>query len=149
MAEWSEIGSALQSSAKDRTSWRIEAASWLLAESGAGVSHWPELLDKAGLVEWNGQDAEGYDLAFVDWEGLARRLAQPPEKLANLYGTNAEWAMLRFACSLVTGKGGDWGADLTSLDHFNQRIILGALAWAAGGISAAYPYMDLDEPAAS
>lgn len=146
MAEWSPIGNVLQSSSKDRTSWRIEAASWLLAESGAGISHWPELLDEAGLVEWDGQDAEGYDLGFVKWEELARRLAQPTERITNLHGTNAEWGMLRFACSLVTGEGGDWGAALTSLDHSNQRIILGAIAWAAGGITAAYPYMDLPAP---
>lgn len=141
MTEWSPIGGALVSSAKGR-SWREEAACWLLAESGAGISHWPERLQDAGLLGWKNQEDEDWDLVFVHWSALAEKLAHDDQDPADgLYGTGAEWCVLRFACSLMTGKGGDWGTDLPRLDSSNQRLLLGALAWAAGGESAAYPYM--------
>ncbi|MEU9925111.1 hypothetical protein AB0H51_28150 [Streptomyces griseoluteus] len=131
------------SSAEGR-SWREEAACWLLAESGAGRSHWPDKLQTAGLIDWEDQPEADWDFAFVRWPALAQALAtDDPE--GGLYGTGAEQCMLRFACALMTGNGGDWGTDLPRLDHANQRIILGALAWAAGGQSAAYPYMDVQE----
>lgn len=70
MAEWSPIGGTLVSSAKGR-SWREEAACWLLAESGPGSSHWPDRLQEAGLLTWEDQENEDWDLAFVRWEALA------------------------------------------------------------------------------
>ncbi|MEU9405726.1 hypothetical protein AB0E08_08465 [Streptomyces sp. NPDC048281] len=141
MAEWSPIGGTLVSSAKGR-SWREEAACWLLAESGPGSSHWPDRLQDAGLIIWEDQPDEDWDLAFVRWEALAVDLKQKDHDPADgLYGTDPEWVMLRFACALMTGKGGDWATDLPRVDHANRRILLGALAWAAGGEKAAYPYM--------
>lgn len=146
MAEWTPIGGTLVSSAKGR-SWREEAACWLLAESGAGESHWPDRLQEAGLLSWETQESEDWDLAFVRWSALAQTLVLKDHDPADgLYGTGAEWCVLRFACSLMTGKGGDWGTDLPRLDGSNQRIVLGALAWAAGGEKAAYPYMLPEQP---
>ncbi|MEU5181108.1 hypothetical protein AB0G49_13760 [Streptomyces longwoodensis] len=145
MTAWTPIAGTLTSSAEGR-SLREQAACWLLAESGAGSSHWPDRLQDAGLIDWEDQPDQDWDLAFVRWDALARVLAtdeHDPED--GLVGTGAEWCMLRFACALMTGKGGDWGTDLQRLDHANRRIILGALAWAAGGQDAAYPYMDLEE----
>ncbi|NML55127.1 hypothetical protein HHL19_35640 [Streptomyces sp. R302] len=141
MAEWTPIGGTLVSSAKGR-SWREEAACWLLAESGSGESHWPDRLQEAGLLSWETQESEDWDLVFVRWSALAQTLARKDHDPADgLYGTGAEWCVLRFACSLMTGKGGNWGTDLPRLDGSNQRIVLGALAWAAGGEAAAHPYM--------
>ncbi|MFD8335600.1 hypothetical protein ACFV42_23515 [Streptomyces solisilvae] len=141
MAEWTPIGGTLVSSAKGR-SWREQAACWLLAESGAGRSHWPDRLQEAGLLAWEDQEDEDWDLVFVRWTELAHELAHDDHDLAEgLYGTGAELCMLRFACALVTGQGGDWGVDLPRLDPTNRRIVVGALVWAAGGESAAYPYM--------
>ncbi|MGW0647327.1 hypothetical protein ACWD4T_00740 [Streptomyces umbrinus] len=146
MAEWTPIGRTLVSSAKGR-SWREEAACWLLAESGAGESHWPDRLQEAGLLAWETQKSEDWDLASVRWSALAQTLAFMDHDPADgLYGTYAEWCVLRFACSLMTGKGGDWGTDLPRLDRSNQRIVLGALAWAAGGEEAAYPYLLPKQP---
>ncbi|MGW0337068.1 hypothetical protein ACWD0J_35465 [Streptomyces sp. NPDC003011] len=141
MTEWSPIGGTLVSSAAGR-SWREEAACWLLAESGPGSSHWPDRLQDAGLLSWEDQETEDWDLAFVRWAALAEVLGyKDHDPVDGLHGTDNEWAMLRFACALMTGKGGDWAADLPGLDHANRRILLGALAWAAGGEKAAYPYM--------
>ena len=141
MAEWSPIGGTLVNSAKGRSQ-REEAACWLLAESGPGSSHWPERLQDAGLLAWEDQENEDWDLVFVRWAALAVVLAyQDHDPADGLYGTDSEWVMLRFACALMTGKGGDWAADLPGLDHTNRRIVLGALAWAAGGQEAAYSYM--------
>jgi hypothetical protein len=145
VTEWTPIGATLVSSAESRT-WREQAACWLLAESGAGRSHWPDRLQEAGLIDWEDQPEADWDFAFVRWPALTQVLAtddHDPED--GLNGTGAEWCMLRFACALMTGKGGDWGTDLQRLDHANQRIIHGAIAWAAGGQTAAYPYMDVQE----
>lgn len=147
MTEWTPVAATLFSSAEGR-SWRTEAACWLLAESGAGRSHWPDRLQAAGLIMWEDQPDEDWDLAFVRWKSLALEAARDdhdPED--GLYGTGAEWCVLRFASSLMTGNGGDWGGDLPRLDTTNQRLLLGALAWAAGGRAAAAPYMSDEEPA--
>ena len=141
MTEWTPIGGTLVSSAKGR-SWREQAACWLLAESGAGKSHWPDRLQEAGLLTWEDQEDEEWDLVFVHWPALAEKLAHDDHDPDDgLYGSGAQWCVLRFACSLMTGQGGDWGTDLPRLDSSNQRLLLGAIAWAAGGESAAYPYM--------
>lgn len=141
MAEWTAIGGTLFSSAKGR-SWREEAACWVLAESGAGRSCWPDRLQEAGLLAWETQEDEDWDRVFVRWSALAHTLAFTEHDAADgLHGTGAEWCVLRFACSLMTGEGGDWGADLSRLDHSNRQILLGALTWAAGGEKAAHPYI--------
>jgi hypothetical protein len=138
-AEWTPFGGTLVSSAKGRT-WREEAACWLLAESGAGESHWPDRLQEAGLLSWEDQESDDWDLVFARWPALAEILAFKEHDPADgLCGTDAEWCLLRFACSLTTGKGGDWGTDLPRLDRSNQRILLGALAFTAGGEKAVYP----------
>lgn len=147
MAEWTTTGAALVAGADDRTSWRIEAASWLLAEHGYPRSHWPEQLDAAGLVEWfdetNGEDVPAGTpgaVAFVRWLDLAEALGKEPLG-AKLMGTGSEMGMLRFAVGLVNGRGGNWGAHISSLDSDNQRIVLGAMAWAMGGRAAAHVYL--------
>lgn len=145
MTEWTPIAATLLSSAEGRSR-REEAACWLLAESGAGRSHWPDRLQDADLIAWEDQPDEDWDLATIRWEALAEYLKYNQDPADGLYGTGAEWCVLRFACSLMTGRGGDWGTDLPRLDSSNQRLLLGALAWAAGGKQAAYPYMPLDDP---
>lgn len=145
MTEWTPIAATLVSSAEGE-SWREEAACWLLAESGPSVSHWPDRLQQAGLIAWEDQEDADWDLARIRWGALADELDDGFPK--QLHGTGAEVCVLRFACSLVTGRGGEWGNDLPRLDHINRRLVLGAIAWACGGESAAAPYIldPLGEP---
>lgn len=146
--EWSPIANYLVASSLGR-SWREEAATWLLAEFGFGRSHWPEQLDQAGLLDWEeaGDNApeDEFDMARVRWAALADALTSGNEAASSMQGSRSEWAVLRFACALMTGQAGDWGSDLTLLDKHNQRLAVAALAWAAGGKRAAYPL--LPEPA--
>jgi len=141
MTAWTETAQTLLDTARREGILRKEAACWLLAECGAGRSKWPDALQEAGYITWTHQEEEDWDLADVQWERLAGDLARSDP----LYGTGAELCVLRFACSLVTGTGGPWGDDLPRLDHTNRRLVLGAIAWASGGASAASGYI-LDEP---
>lgn len=146
MTRWTAIGATLLKSAEYRSQ-REQAACWLLAESGAFESHWPDRLERAGLLAWEVQDDKGWDLVYVRWVALEEQLKSTDhDPYDGLYGNDAEWCMLRFACSLMTGKGGEWGPGLSSLDANNRRILLGAITWAAKGRDAAYAYILDDQP---
>lgn len=147
--EWTPVANCLFASSLGR-SWREEAATWLLAEFGPGRSHWPEQLDQAGFLDWEEavEDApeDEFDMAWVRWDALADALVADGTS-ESMYGTRSEWAVLRFACALMTGRAGDWGNDLTLLDGGNRRLAVAALAWAAGGKRSALPLIPpLPEP---
>ncbi|MFF2618968.1 hypothetical protein [Kitasatospora sp. NPDC058046] len=138
---WSPVGAVLLASARHARNWPEQGACWLLAEHGIGESYWPGQLDRAGLLAWHHARLGGapHAQAFVRWPALARTLTR---QIADgpLHGSPAQWAVLRVALALTTGRGGDWATDLSRLEEINRTIVLGAVAWAAGGEQAAYPY---------
>lgn len=141
--QWTPIAGCLFATARGR-SWREEAATWLLAESI--YARWPDQLDKAGFLEWehpaaDAPEEDSYSMAWVRWEVLSKALVRGTKAATSMHGNASELAVLRFACALMTGNGGDWGNDLPLLDEVQRHLVLSALAWAGGGQRAAHPFM--------
>ncbi|PBC80137.1 hypothetical protein BX265_4973 [Streptomyces sp. TLI_235] len=101
--------------------WGEEASAWLLDIQ----DHWIPELDRCGLIRQQPM-AGGGTATTINW---AINTNQTP-----LIGTQSEWQILRVAADLVGKPIDDWFAqDLTSLDEPNRRLVLHAIAWAAGG----------------
>ncbi|MHA6765722.1 hypothetical protein [Streptacidiphilus sp. PAMC 29251] len=71
----------------------------------------------------------------------SKALVRGTKAATSMHGNASELAVLRFACALMNGTGGDWGRDLALLEEDQRRLVLGALAWAGGGQRAAHPFM--------
>jgi hypothetical protein len=97
--------------------WNLEAAVWLLTEHG----HWLPELHRRGLID-TGTEYPGY--AEIHW----RRSATT----RGLVGTDSELQVLDVARALAI-RGSAFLDNLTSLDEANKRLMLHAVAWAAGG----------------
>jgi hypothetical protein len=95
-------------------SWGPEAAVWLLAEHG----HWLPELERDGLIDSD---------ARIDWEEVACQ-AGP----RGLIGTPSELQVLGVAVALAVTASTPL-QNLASLDEENRRLVLTAIAWAAGG----------------
>lgn len=104
-------------------SWSEEAAVWLLTEHG----HWLPELERCGLIDtvpWGVSDEMA---TSVNWERVNVTTGE-------LVGTMSEWRVLRIAGALG-GAQSTQMYDLASLDETNRRLVLHAVAWAAGGLA--------------
>ena len=101
--------------------WGEEAAVWLLAEH----AHWLPELERCELIDTVPWGGTGEMATIVNWE----RVNVTTSKLV---GTQSEWRVLRIAGALG-GAQPTQMYDLTSLDEDNRRLVLHAVAWAAGG----------------
>ncbi len=95
--------------------WGEHAAVWLLAAHG----HWLPELARCELIG----DADGYRIQWAAIDG----------KLAQLIGTLSELQVLALARALAVPARAATLSDLTSLDEDNRRLVVHAVAWAAGG----------------
>jgi hypothetical protein len=103
--------------------WGEEAAVWLLTQH----RHWLDALDRAGLIR---TDPEYPGWAEINWSLAASAVLTRGD--GSMVGTPSEWQVLAVACSL-TGRHALGWSDLASLDEHNRRLVLHAIAWAAGG----------------
>jgi hypothetical protein len=94
-------------------SWGHEAAVWLLAEHG----HWLPELARLNLIDYGADDAS------IRWDAI-RSTALPC--------SGSEFQVLDLARALASNRAAAL-TDLTSLDEPNRRLVLTAIAWAAGG----------------
>lgn len=99
--------------------WGEEAAIWLLDTHG----HWLPELDRCGYIA----KVRAGTATIV-------RFREIYAEHTRLIGTRSEWQVLRTAADLAGQPFDDWAArDLNSLDEQNRRLVLHAVAWAAGG----------------
>ena len=126
---------------------REEAALFLLIQHKV----WPAKLAEAGALRLEGPNGERLDGEYlgkspaeevwtsVDWDRVAELVAleEPPG-----YANRSDWAVLRFAASLVTSP---WSHLMGSVDDDNTNLMHGALAWARAGERAADPFLGLGE----
>jgi hypothetical protein len=98
--------------------WGEEAAIWLLDTHG----HWLPELDRCGHIHT--QAANGWTATVIDdYVGDDHYLI----------GTPSEGQVLDIAMALYRGETHTSLSGLTSLDEQNRRLVLHAVAWAAGG----------------
>jgi hypothetical protein len=103
--------------------WGAEAAIWLLTQHG----HWLPELERASLLIRMSPNSDTW--VRIDWARVAAEVLLRHE---GLIGTASEWQILAAASSLTGRHALSW-ADLPSLDDRNKRLVLHAVAWAAGG----------------
>jgi hypothetical protein len=97
-----------------------EAAVWLLIKH----FHWLPELSRNGLIDTEGVSD---DYAVIDWEEAGCRA-----DAHHLIGTPSELQVLFVACALASTDHTPL-FNLSSLDETNRRLVLHAIAWAAGG----------------
>ncbi len=98
--------------------WGEEAAIWLLNTHG----HWLPELDRCGHIHT--QPANGWTATLIDdYVGDDHYLISTP----------SEGQVLDIAMALYRGKTQTSLSGLTTLDEQNRRMVLHAIAWAAGG----------------
>lgn len=127
------------------------AAVFLLVEHGP----WPAKLAEVGLLRLDGPDGEhlgdehlGKSPAeevwtYVEWNRVVELLAaeasgDPLALHVPVHATRSEWAVLGFACSLMTST---WSPLLGSVDADNTKLMHAALAWARSGEEAADTFL--------
>jgi len=99
--------------------WGEEAAIWLLDMH----DHWIPELERCGYIA----------KVNAGRNTIIRFRAIDTER-TELIGTRSEWQVLRVAADLAGTPIDDWFAQhLTALDERNRRLVLHAVAWAAGG----------------
>jgi hypothetical protein len=99
--------------------WGAEAAIWLLDAH----DHWLPELERCGYIA----------KVTAGRNTIIRFRAIDPDR-ASLIGNRAEWQILRVASDLAGQPIDGWFADaLHTLDEPNRRLVLHAIAWAAGG----------------
>jgi hypothetical protein len=98
--------------------WGEEAAIWLLVQHG----HWLPELERCGHIRQ--VPANGWTATIID--GYVGDDSY-------LIGTPSEGQVLDIAMALYRGETQTSLSRLTSLDEQNKRLVLYALAWAAGG----------------
>ncbi|MFJ9771160.1 hypothetical protein ACIRVF_07945 [Kitasatospora sp. NPDC101157] len=100
--------------------WGEEAAIWLLTEHG----HWIEELDRLGLIGEQPM-AGGGTATLIRWRQFTEDLRP--------VGTGSEIQVLNIARAPAWPDAATTFRSLASLDETNRRLVLHAIAWAAGG----------------
>lgn len=103
--------------AEDAHSWGETAAVWLLDTHG----HWLPELERTGLI------------TELPEAGVRVRWIAIHTHLGKLIGTTSELQVLAVARALASHGAHTTLGELTSLDEVNRRLVLHAVAWAAGG----------------